>query len=288
MEQGQTIADCIAVTSARLASITDTPRLEAELLLAYALGLSRASLLARLREPVDGARLTPLLTRRLDHEPLAYIFGEWEFFGLSFHVHPPLLTPRPETEHLVETVLAYLAARPADAPCCVADLCCGTGCVVVAIGCHAPRASLYASDIRADAVDTTQRNALRHGVHVQCARGDLFAPLDPWCDCFDVVAANPPYVPEGDWTGLSPVITKHEDPGALLAGADGLDIIRRIIPEAHKRLRNGGMLALELGEDQCEHVAVIMRTHGFEDIKATKDLAGIDRIISGTRVATAV
>ncbi len=284
MQTGNTIADCIAKTSAQLASVTDTPRLEAELLLAHALGMSRAGLLARLRETVDAAPLAPLLARRLDHEPLAYIFGEWEFYGLPFWVQPPLLTPRPETEHLVETVLGHLAAQPPDAPCAVADLCCGTGCVAVAIAHHAPQATLYACDIRADAVETTRRNAQRHNTPVHAAQGDLFAALDTLCSRFDVVASNPPYVPAAEWDGLSPVITKHEDPGALLAGADGLDLVRRIIPGAYARLRDGGMLALELGEDQFHRTATIMDACGFENIQATKDLAGIDRIISGLRI----
>ncbi len=281
MNQRLTIAHWIAQACEQLAPITETPRLEAELLLARALDVPRASLLARLHETADLAAATPLLARRLNHEPLAHIFGEWEFFGLSMLVQAPLLTPRPETEHLVEAVLAHLTAQTTTDRPCVADVCCGTGCVATAIAWHAPHADVYACDIRADAVDITRRNAERHHVRVTCVQGDLFAPLDARCNRFDVVAANPPYVPEHEWASLSPVITKHEDPQALLAGADGLDILRRIIRDARTRLKPGGMLALEVGEDQYESVAALMHDNDFESVRAIKDLARINRIAVG-------
>jgi release factor glutamine methyltransferase len=287
MNSFRTLADCIAQLTAQLKPITETPRLEAELLLAHALGLSRASLLARLRETVAVSQVMPLLARRLNHEPLAYIFGEWEFFGLPFFVQAPLLVPRPETEHLVEVALDFLKERKRNfsPPFTVADLCCGTGCVAVAVGYHAPGTCIYAGDIRADAVETTTRNAARNNVSVQCAQGDLFAPLDPLCRSFDLILSNPPYVPEDEWSELSPVITKHEDPGALLAGKDGLDLVRRIIPAARERLKPGGMLALEIGDGQFQSVAALMQDHGFEQVMATPDLAGIERIISGVLIS---
>ncbi len=281
MDRRQTIAACIARTALLLETITETPRLEAELLLSHALGVSRAVLLARLHDTVDTSCMEPLLERRLDHEPLAYIFGEWEFFGLPFFVKAPLLVPRPETEHLVEATLNFLARNKG--PAKIADLCCGTGCVGIAIAHNTSGAALYASDIRADAVETTCNNAARHGISINCSQGDLFAPLDSLCQCFDVVVSNPPYVPDDEWAELSPVITKHEDPRALLAGKDGLDVIRRIIPAAYDRLRPGGLLALELGESQYQTVAALMKAGRFENITATHDLAGIARIISGIR-----
>ena len=281
MEKCQPIVDCIVRMTDLLMPITDTPRLEAELLLAHALGLSRASLLARLRDSADVSCVEPLLARRLNHEPLAYIFGEWEFFGLPFYVQTPLLVPRPETEHLVEVALKFLAS--CKTVCSIADLCCGTGCVAVAIGHHAAGHCVYACDIRADAVAMTQRNASRHKVPLQCVQGNLFEPLVMLCDCFDVIVSNPPYVPDREWRDLSPVITKHEDPKALLAGQDGLDLIRRIIPDARFRLHKGGLLALEVGEEQHPVVAGLLRENGFDPIETLKDLAGIDRIISGIR-----
>lgn len=286
MNSFRTLADCIAQLTTQLKPITETPRLEAELLLAHALGLSRASLLARLRETVEVAQVMPLLARRLNHEPLAYIFGEWEFFGLPFFVQAPLLVPRPETEHLVEVALRFLSNRKHSCgpPLSIADLCCGTGCVSVAVACHVPNACIYAGDICADAVEATIRNAARNNVSVQCVQGDLFAPLDSLCRSFDLILSNPPYVPEDEWRELSPVITKHEDPGALLAGKDGLDVVRRIIPVACERLKPGGMLAMEIGDGQFQTVAALMQDHGYEQVMATPDLAGIERIISGIRI----
>lgn len=285
MKRNSTIAACLMRTSDLLVPITDTPRFEAELLLAYTLGLSRAALLARLSEPVDMSCIEPLLARRLNHEPLAYIFGEWEFFGLPFFVEPPLLVPRPETEHLVETALKFVAAyAPAlNSPCHIADICCGTGCVAIVLGHYLKGHHLYACDIRADAVAMTQRNAVRHHVPLHTVQGNLLDPFNALGDSFDVIISNPPYVPEGEWDDLSPVITKHEDPKALLAGSDGLDLIRHIIPEAWRRLRNGGLLALELGEGQGAAVAELLRKEGFDSIEMIRDLAGIERIISAVR-----
>ncbi len=287
MNSFQTIADCIAQLDVQLKPITETPRLEAELLLAHALGMSRGFLLAKLRETAEVSQVMPLLARRLNHEPLAYIFGEWEFFGLPFYVQAPLLVPRPETEHLVEVALQFVAERRTIAPHSlhIADLCCGTGCVAVAVGYHVSGNRICATDIRDDAIATTTRNAARNNVSVQCVQGDLFAPIDPLCRSFDLILSNPPYVPEEEWRELSPVITKHEDPGALLAGKDGLDVVRRIIPAACERLKPGGMLAMEIGDGQFQTVAALMQDHGFEQVKATPDLASIERIVSGVLIS---
>lgn len=273
-----TVADILSESAKRLAAITETPRLEAEMLLAHAMNISRASLLARLRDPFDAPDFEFFLSRRLAYEPLAYIFGEWEFFGLPMFVTPPLLTPRPETEHLVECALDFLSRQAR--PCVIIDVCCGTGCVGVAIGRNAPGHSLYAVDLRRDALEITRNNAVRHGVRLQALQGDL---LSPFSSSADIIVANPPYVSDGEWRTLSPVITRHEDPGALLAGADGLDCIRRLIPDAARCLRTGGMLALEIGETQFATVAELFTAQGFHSVKCRKDLAGIQRIISGLR-----
>lgn len=273
-----TVADILSEAARRLAPVTDTPRLDAELLLAHAMKIPRAFLLARLRDPFDAPDFETFLSRRLACEPIAYIFGEWEFFGLSMLVAPPLLTPRPETEHLVERALAFLSGQPA--PCVVVDTCCGTGCVAVSIAHAAPGHRVQASDIRPDAVEMTRRNAARHKVDICCIQGDLLAPFR---GPVDLVTANPPYVPDGEWADLSPVITRYEDPGALLAGEDGLDIIRRLLPDAARCLRPGGMLALEIGESQYDAVETLFQAHDFDCVQCDRDLAGIKRVISGLR-----
>lgn len=273
----ETIREIIAQATVKLKPITETPRLEAELLLSRALGISRASLLSRLADSIElPSGFTILLERRLHYEPLSYIFGEWEFFGLPFYVRPPLLTPRPETEHLVEVVLEYLASKPSS--CIVVDVGCGTGCVGVSLAHYCRNHTFYAVDSCRDALETTYRNAFRHEVvicGVQASLLDAFEPIP----IFDVVVSNPPYVPEGEWETLSPVITRHEDPRALLAGRDGLDVIRQLIPQAKARLRHGGLIALEIGEDQYDKVRELLATTGFTNIGLKQDLGGIQRII---------
>ncbi len=277
----ETAAECIARMSAPLKTVSDTPRLDAELLLSHALGMSRASLLARLREPVQTAPVAPLLERRLNYEPLAYIFGEWEFYGLPIIVQPPLLTPRPETEHLVEAALNFIGATGPKGPR-IADICCGTGCVAVAIARHAPGAVVYAADIRPDALRVTQLNAARHQVALRCVQADLLTAMERDDPPLDIVVANPPYVPEGEWNMLSPVIIRHEDPGALLAGVDGLESIRCLIPQARRSLRPGGLLAIEIGDGQYDAAAELMAAQGFFELDCIRDLAGIRRIIRGS------
>lgn len=218
-----------------------------------------------------------MLERRRRAEPIAYILGEWEFFSLPFFIEPPILVPRPETEHLVEAVLA---ARPAR----VADLCTGSGCVAVAIAVNAPAAYVAATDTNPQAVALAGRNVARHGVddRVQVFEGDLFDPIAGDAP-FDVICSNPPYVEDDAWAQLSPNITRYEDPGALLAGPEGLDVIRRIIEEAAPFLAPGGMLALEIGMGQYDAVQSIMHRAGYRSVSGHRDLAGILRIISGRR-----
>lgn len=262
----------------RLAPVTDTPRLDAELLLAHALGLSRAKLLASLRDEAQRlSRAEEFLARRANHEPIAYILGEWEFYSLTFKVHAPMLVPRPETEHLVEAALEHLGQRPGR----VLDLCTGTGCVALAIAHNAPRAKVEATDINPDAVQLAEENAEALGLMLTTREGDLFAALPNDTAPFDVIVSNPPYVPDDDWATLSPVITRHEDPRALLGGDDGLDLVRRIIHAAPAHLHTGGLLALEIGEGQAGAVVELMQNAGFREARTRKDLQGIDRIVQG-------
>jgi release factor glutamine methyltransferase len=172
-----TLAQRLADATKRLASVTETPRLDAEILLAHALGMSRSQLLARLSDRPDVSRFGELVERRLAYEPLAYILGEWEFFSLTFKTPPPLLVPRPETEHLVECVLDHMRDRAAH----VLDLCAGTGCVAIAVGVNAPHARVTATDTNPFALEVTRYNARRHGVvdRVEVRQGDLFDALRP-------------------------------------------------------------------------------------------------------------
>jgi release factor glutamine methyltransferase len=274
-----TLGNLLAEATRRLEAVTETPRLDTEILLAHALGYTRAQLLARLRETRDVSGFEALIERRLAYEPIAYILGEWEFFSLSFCCRTPVLVPRPETEHLVEVALEYLGKASGQPR--VLDLCTGTGCVAISIAHTAPQAHITATDLSTDALALARENAARHGVPLDLFQGDLFSALPPDTPPFDLIVANPPYVEESDWPELSPVIRIHEDPQALLAGPDGLDFIRRIITDAPAWLKPGGLIALETGERQFETVHALFATAGFTNIAARNDLAAIPRIIYG-------
>lgn len=276
-----TLAERLAEAADLLAGVTETPRFEAELLLAHALGMSRGKLLASLRTAPEVDGYERLLARRLAHEPVAYILGEWEFYSQPVYVERPILVPRPETEHLVEAVLDFVKRRPAR----ILELCAGTGCVAVAVAVHAPQAQILATDINPRAVALARRNVERHGLHARIAlgEGDLWDALPPGEAPFDVVCANPPYVEEKDWAGLAPDIRLFEDPGALLAGEDGLAVIRRIAEGAIAHLRTGGLLALEVGMGQYDAVGALLRRCGYVEVGARPDLAGIERVVTACK-----
>lgn len=273
----KTVGERLREAAAALASVSDTPRLDAEILLAHALGMRRAKLLAELRSPLPASEFEALLARRLNHEPIAYILGEWEFYSLSFACRAPILVPRPETEHLVEVALSHLRTTTQAR---VLDLCTGTGCVAMAIARNLPEAKVTAVDLNPSAVALARENAARLGVEVTVLEGDLFAPLLDQPP-FDAIIANPPYVPVREWDSLPEVIQKHEDPKALLSGDDGLDLIRRIASEAGAHLSHGGLLAMEIGEDQGGAAQAIFDSHGFGQVQVLKDFAGQDRIVYG-------
>lgn len=243
-------------------------RLEAELLLAHVLEAERLDLYARahdvLAEPVlEGYRL--LLRRRADGEPVAYLTGKREFYGLEFTITPDVLVPRPETELLVDR------ARERK-PKTILDLCTGSGCVAVACAARLPEAAVTATDVGAAALEVARGNAERHGVSVRFQKGDLFAPVEG--ERFDLIVANPPYVAEGQ-------APDHEPRLALLADADGLDVIRRILPAAPAHLMEGGTLLMEIGEDQEEAVRALAGAH-FESVEIHRDLAGHPRVLEAS------
>jgi len=271
-----TLAERLAAATRQLDAVTETPRLDAEILLARVMGIPRARLLARLRERSPAPGFAELVQRRLAHEPLAYILGEWEFFSLTFTVVPPLLVPRPETEHLVEVVLDAVKGTRAR----VLDIGTGTGCVALAIAHNAPLCRVVATDISPLALATASQNAARHGLEdrIDLVAGDLFEAVGAEASPFDVICSNPPYVEQKAWDALPRVIRLHESATALLAGEDGLGVIRRLVFEATAYLEPGGLLAFEIGEGQHEAVEALLRENNYEEIGFHRDLAGIRRI----------
>ncbi len=271
-----THAERLAAAARLLSSISETPRLDAEILLASALGTSRSSLLARMKQRALAPDFDAMIERRAAAEPIAYILGEWEFFSLRIKVRPPLLVPRPETEHLVETVLSYIGKASAR----VLELGTGTGCVSVAIAYNSPNSRLIATDLSTTALDTAAENSRKHGVadRITLRQGDLFDAIQDDSGPFDVICSNPPYVEEAAWNDLAPVIRMYEDRRALLAGVDGLDVIRRLVHDAPTFLKPTGLLAFEIGMDQWNKTRQLLADRGYRDIRFCPDLSGIERI----------
>jgi release factor glutamine methyltransferase len=253
------------------------------LLLRHLLHCDRAFLLAHSTEilSAEGAvRYYALLDRRLAGEPIQYITGETEFYGLPFHVTRDVLIPRPETEHLVEKALALVAnfVQPR-----IVDVGAGSGAIAVALAHQLPAARMTAIDLSAPALAVARENAALNGVagRIRFLAGDLLAPVA--AERFELVVSNPPYVPEGDRATLAVEVRDHEPGMALFAGGDGLEIYRRLIPAARAVLVPGGFLALEIGYGQQAAIRALLAESEFSQIEFTPDLQGIPRVASARR-----
>jgi release factor glutamine methyltransferase len=262
----------------------ESPRLDAELLLAHVLGVNRAAILAwpdRVLTPKELTRYRNLTARRAGREPLAYITGHREFFGLDFAVDPRVLIPRPETELLVEHALriARHMARQAARPLQIADVGAGSGAIAVTLAVHLPQVTVYALDGSAGALAVAGENARRHSVadRVHGLEGDLLAPLP---GAADIITANLPYVTTGEWEGLLPEIRDHEPRAALDGGPDGLSLIRRLLETAAPYVQPGGSILLEIGASQGIAVTNLARVSFPQaDVRLVQDYAGLDRLV---------
>lgn len=258
----------------------DSPRLVAEVLLAHALGVQRVQLLAglaeALREPERAGLFQALVERCAAGEPLAYVVGQQAFYDLDFECDPRALIPRPETELLVEALLEARFSTPAIR---LADVGTGTGCVGVTLAVHLPDALVYAIDASPGALELARRNARRHNVaeRVIFLHGDVLAALPV---PVHAMAANLPYVSTAEWEALPDAIRLHEPRAALDGGADGLDLVRRLLAEAPGRLLPGGRLALEIGAQQGPAAAHLAQ-RAFPSARVTlkQDYAGLDRLV---------
>ncbi|HTA78229.1 MAG TPA: peptide chain release factor N(5)-glutamine methyltransferase [Terracidiphilus sp.] len=258
-------------------------RRDAEVLLLHASGRSRTDLLAHGEDEfslAESLRYKSLLDRRAKGEPIQYITGETEFYGLPFRVTPDVLIPRPETEHLVETVVAL--ARSFAAPRIV-DIGAGSGAISVALAHHLPKARITTTDLSEAALAIARENVRSNGVadRICFLQGDLLAPLAG--EKFDIIVSNPPYVPARDRDSLSVEVREYEPLLALFAGEDGLDIYRRLIPAAFVALTSGGFIALEIGYGQADAVQNFLRAAGFAQIEFTPDLQSIPRVAAAQR-----
>jgi release factor glutamine methyltransferase len=256
----------------------ETPRLDAELLLAHVLGVSRARLLTDREMMVTGpdvrAVQNAVRRRAVEREPVAYITGGRAFRRLELAVDRRALIPRPETELLVELALASL---PTDAR--VLDVGTGSGAVALALADERPDLHVAGSDLSGDALALARANGERVGLRVEWLHADLLAGVP---DEYDAILSNPPYVAESERPSLAPEIVRHEPLGALFAGADGLDCLRALIVQAAARER-ARTLALEHGAGQAAAVRELLAVAGFAEVRSERDLAGIERVTTGSR-----
>jgi release factor glutamine methyltransferase len=248
------------------------------------MGVDRGGVLARHPDPLpepEATRFEALVARRQRREPFQYLAGEQEFMGSTFHVDSRVLIPRPETEDLVDAVLA--AALPLGAR--VADLGTGSGCIAVALALRRPDLRLLALDASPDAVDVARANAERLGAggRLEFCVGDLTAPPRAWRSGVDAVVSNPPYVAEAEWTGLAPEVRDHEPRAALVPGPTGLEAYRVLAPAAAAFLAPGGLLAVELGHRSLEGARGAIEAAGFSDIGVRDDPRGIPRVLTARR-----
>ncbi len=260
----------------------DTGRLDAELLLGLVLKLDRIGLILQAERPLKAdelSRFRELFKRRRADEPVAYLLGEREFYGISLRVDRRVLIPRPDSETLVEVALRRSSQRSMHGA--ALDLCTGSGCVGIAFARARPTWRVTASDISADALTVARDNAHRTGAirNLRLLEGPLFEPVQ--AERFDLITGNPPYIPTGELVSLPASVRDFEPPLALDGGADGLAILREIIRLAPERLTPGGLLALEIGAEQGPAVSELFQSSGYLGLEIARDLAGRDRVVSG-------
>ncbi|MCB0255973.1 MAG: peptide chain release factor N(5)-glutamine methyltransferase [Anaerolineae bacterium] len=299
LEQGSTVGVALHAATRRLKGRgIDTPKLDSELMLGYILGWTRAQLYTHTDRPLSDQErraFEHLVERRLGYEPVAYLVGQKSFYGLELFVDHRVLIPRPETELLVDLALDVImqadqiAARAANGnggdparsglPVSVADVGTGSGAVSLAIAANTHAATVCGIDISPEALAVAHANAQRHQLHdrVQYLHGDL---LEPLASSVDVIVANLPYIARHEWNSLAPDIAQFEPSLALVGGADGLDVIRRLVSQAPARLRPGGMLLMEIGASQGAAVASLAREQ-FPNafVEVVTDYAYHDRIV---------
>ncbi|RJQ74621.1 MAG: peptide chain release factor N(5)-glutamine methyltransferase [Desulfobacteraceae bacterium] len=262
-----------------------SPRIDAEILLAHSLRCERIDLYLRYDQPLNEDELTRfkrLIKRRLKREPVAYIVGVKEFWSRRFEVAPSVLIPRPDTECLVEAGLRHLSRETVDLPGRILELGTGSGAVITALACERPDCRYWASDRSWPVIATARKNARSNGVDhlIRFFLGRWLDPIAPGSSFFDMILSNPPYISSPAIERLDPEIRLHEPVTALDGGPDGLREIGAIIVEAHHRLKPGGVLLLEIGFDQRAAVELLASASGaYEAPQFHKDFGGHDRVV---------
>ena len=282
-----TLREALTAATTQLAALPqlrDFAARDAELLLLHTLQLPRLTLFTQPTlelTPTQLALYQQAIARRLTLEPIQYITGTQEFYGLALHVTPAVLIPRPETELLVETALSLL---PTNQPLRIADVGTGSGAIAIAIAHHRPQAYVSAIDLSPAALTVARQNAIAHHLEdrITFLQSDLLAAVSG--QTFDAILSNPPYIPTTDLPSLHPQVRDHEPHSALFAGPTGLDLYRRLIPQALAALTPGTPLLLEIGHNQADSIRNLLA--GWDHIQLLEDLQHIPRTAIARRPHT--
>ena len=268
----------------------DSPRLTAELILSFVLGIERIEIYMHFDQPVKKPQLDKLhslVNRCTQNEPVQYLTGRCEFYSLSLEVSPACLIPRPETEMLVERAIEFLRSRAGAQYVC--DLCTGCGCIAVVIAKNFSNTKIIATDICDKALRIAAQNVAKYQLEerIELLQGDLFEPVISQLDVreFDLIVCNPPYVSRSEYEKLDAKVKNYEPKLALDGGPDGLDIYRRIAADVGSHLKKDGALLLEIGFLQGQQVKKLLEdTNAFESVKVEKDFNNNDRIVTAIRI----
>lgn len=257
-----------------------SPRMNAEVLMMFTLGCDRAYMYARPERELTAAeqsRFDEVVAQRASGIPSQYITGHQEFWGLDFIVTPAVLIPRPETEHIIEVVLELLGPDRKQQSPKIIDVGTGSGAIAIALASELPKAEVHAVDISTTALEVAKANAARLQVdRIQFALSDVLTSVTR-DESFDLVVSNPPYVGLNEADKVQDVVKKFEPHAAVFAGEEGLDVIRRLVPQAHEALRTGGWLMMEIGFSMERAVTTLLGD--WQEVHCVPDLAGIPRVV---------
>lgn len=281
-----TIRDIIIKYSQEISSISDTPRLDVELLLQKCLGdVDRIYIHMNLNKELTNEqeeKFLSMINDRINGRPIAYIVEHREFMGLDFYVKEGVLIPRPDTETLVEEIIDLCKDKEVN----ILDIGTGSGAITVSLAKYLSNANLTSFDIAYIPLEIGKKNAISNGVEekVKFVKSDLFSAIKDKGVKFDVIVSNPPYIRRSDMNTLHTQVKDYEPYNALEGGVDGLDFYRNITKQSNLYLNKGGILAYEVGHDQAQDVAMIMQNNGYTNIYTKKDIQGIDRVVIGFKL----
>lgn len=278
----QTLQEILKMTEAQLSAVTDSWHVESRMIFCHVLKCEPIDLIflkSKVLTTDEVSQIQELVNQRLSRYPLQYSLGLQNFYGLDFSVDESVLIPRPETECLVTFLIDYAKNQSGK----LLDIGVGSGAIVVSLATALPNFECVGIDISDAALKVAAVNGEKHGVsdQIRWIKSDLFEAIKG--ERFDIIVSNPPYIPLGDVAVLEPEVYVHEPHIALFGGVDGLDLYRRIIPEALEHLNENGLLAFEAGHDQCEAIEALFKTSGYVEVDHFTDLNGIPRFIYGKK-----